>query len=148
MGLFYKSFIPNPASASNVRGSSGTYTIASKYLPIVWPTFSTLADIKRIAVTLNADSDGKAIFDRAMFANQSLIKINVIVGNDVKTIGYDNFQDCTALGSIDFSKAKALREIGGGYAFELCSSLVEVNLHDCIALSNIGERELSRIVEN
>ena len=68
--------------------------------------------------------------------NQSPLK-KVTIGANVEAIGDRAFQRCTALESVDFSNAMALRSIGES-AFYNDSKLVSIDLSGCTELESIG----------
>ncbi len=86
-------------------------------------------------LTFAEGSECSSIGNRA-FTNCSSL-ISIILSNSLFAIEYSAFSGCSALNSIDFSKATNLSSIGS-YAFFSCSKLISIDLSNCTLLSSMG----------
>ena len=80
-----------------------------------------VSDLPKESITIEGDTKERNIIPQATFENNYKLS-KVVLPQCVEVLQYRAFGTCTSLGTIDFSKATELKEIGA-CAFSKCSSL-------------------------
>ncbi len=94
-----------------------------------------VSDLPKESITIEGDTKERNIIPQATFENNYKLS-KVVLPQCVEVLQYRAFGTCTSLGTIDFSKATELKEIGA-CAFSKCSSLSLVDLSNCTKLVTI-----------